>query len=365
MTQPGYATSEGTAAFAAQSRRQGVVDPPRGFDGLILSSVGLGTYLGPSDTVTDRIYEAAISRALDLGCNVFDTSINYRCQRSERAIGRALAAAKTPRAQVLVATKGGYIPYDGEPPSDSAAYFRQMFVASGVVDPKDVVSGSHCLAPRFLAHQIERSLANLNLACIDVYYLHNPETQLEELPADRFYDRMRLAFETLESRVQAGQIRCYGIATWNGLRASAGAAGLMSLERLVTLARQLGGDRHHFRVVQLPYSLAMPEAYTRRNQTVRGALMTPLEAAAALNLYAVGSAALYQNRLAQGLPDDIRTRVTGVDTDAQRAIQFVRSTPGIGTALVGMKQVSHVEENLRVLTIPLLAPAGLDRLVPR
>jgi aryl-alcohol dehydrogenase-like predicted oxidoreductase len=176
---------------------------------------------------------------------------------------------------------------------------------------------------------------------------------------------MRLAFETLESRVQAGQIRCYGIATWNGLRASAGAAGLMSLERLVTLARQLGGDRHHFRVVQLPYSLAMPEAYTRRNQTVRGALMTPLEAAAALNLYAVGSAALYQNRLAQGLPDDIRTRVTGVDTDAQRAIQFVRSTPGIGTALVGMKQVSHVEENLRVLTIPLLAPAGLDRLVPR
>jgi aryl-alcohol dehydrogenase-like predicted oxidoreductase len=227
-----------------------------------------------------------------------------------------------------------------------------------------VVSGSHCLAPRFLAHQIERSLANLNLACIDVYYLHNPETQLEELATDRFYERMRLAFEMLEGRVQAGQIRYYGIATWNGLRASTGAAGLISLERLVALARQLAGEGHHFRVVQLPYSLAMPEAYARRNQTVRGSLMTPIEAAAALNLYTMGSAALYQNRLAHDLPGEIRTRVTGVETDAQRAIQFVRSTPGIGTALVGMKQVSHVEENLRVLTIPLLAPAELDRLVP-
>lgn len=365
MTQPGYATPEGTAAFATQSRRRGVVDPPQGFDGLLLSSLGIGTYLGQADTVTDRIYEAAIGRALDLGCNVVDTSINYRCQRSERAIGRALGAAKIPRAQVLVATKGGYIPYDGEPPSDPTAYFRQTFVAPGLVDPQDVVAGSHCLAPGFLAHQIERSLANLNLACIDLYYLHNPETQLEELPAERFYERMRLAFQTLEEHVQAGRIRYYGIATWNGLRASSGAAGLISLERLVALARQLGGDRHHFRVVQLPYSLAMPEAYTRRNQTVRGTLMTPLEAATALKLYVVGSAALYQNRLAHDLPDDIRARVTGVETDAQRAIQFVRSTPGVGTALVGMKQVSHVEENLRVLTVPLLGPPELDRLVPR
>lgn len=365
MSQAGYATPEGTAAFAAQRRTQGIADPPRGFDGLTLSSVGLGTYLGPADTVTDRIYEAAIARVLDLGCNVIDTAINYRCQRSERAIGRALAGGKIPREQVLVATKGGYIPYDGEPPTDPAAHFRQTFVASGLVDPKDVVSGSHCLAPKFLVNQIERSLANLNLACIDVYYLHNPETQLEEIPADRFYGRMREAFETLESRVQAGQIRCYGIATWNGLRASTGAAGLLSLERLVGVARQLAGDRHHFRVIQLPYSLAMPEAYTRKNQSVRGTLMTPLAAAAALNLYTMGSAVLYQNRLTQDLPAEIRARVAGVETDAQRAIQFARSTPGIGTGLVGMKQVSHVEENLRVLAVPILTPADLDRLVPR
>lgn len=365
MTVARHATPDGTAAFAAERRHNGAADTPRGFDGLTLSSVGIGTYLGPSDTVTDRIYEAAIARAFDLGCNVVDTAINYRCQRSERAIGRALAEGKIPRDRIIVSTKGGYIPYDGEPPADPAAYFRQTFVSSGLLDPQEVVSGSHCLAPRFLVHQIERSLANLNLACIDVYCLHNPETQLEEVPVDRFYERMRAAFEALEGRVDAGQIRCYGIATWNGLRASTGAAGLMSLERLAALARQLAGERHHFRVVQLPYSLAMPEAYMRKNQTVRGTAMTPFEAASALDLYVVGSAVLYQNRLAQDLPGEIRTRVTGVETDAQRAIQFARSTPGIGTALVGMKQVSHVEENLRVLAAPLLNAADIDGLVPR
>lgn len=365
MSQTPHATPEGTAAFSAQRRSRGVTDPSRGFDGLTLSSVGLGTYLGAADTVTDRIYEAAVSRAIELGCNVIDTAINYRCQRSERAVGRALANGKTPREQVFVATKGGYIPYDGEPPDDPAAYFRQTFVSSGLVDPQDVVSGSHCLAPKFLLHQIEQSLTNLNLACIDAYYLHNPETQLEGISTDRFYERMRAAFETLEGRAEAGQIRSYGIATWNGLRASTGAAGLLSLEHLATIAHQLAGARHHFRLIQLPYSLAMPEAYTRKNQSVRGTLMTPLEAATALNLFAVGSAVLYQNRLSHDLPAEIRARVPGVDTDAQRAIQFARSTPGIGSALVGMKQVSHVEENLRVLSVPPLSPADLDRLVPR
>jgi aryl-alcohol dehydrogenase-like predicted oxidoreductase len=109
----------------------------------------------------------------------------------------------------------------------------------------------------------------------------------------------------------------------------------------------------------------MPEAYTRKNQSVRGTLMTALDAASALNLYVMGSAALYQNRLAQGLPGEIQNRIPGLTTDAQRALHFARSTPGIGTALVGMKDVGHVEENLRTLAAPALSRADLDRLVPR
>jgi aryl-alcohol dehydrogenase-like predicted oxidoreductase len=44
--------------------------------------------------------------------------------------------------------------------------------------------------------------------------------------------------------------------------------------------------------------------------------------------------------------------MTGLTTDAQRALQFVRSTPGITTALVGMRRRAHAEENLEVARRP-------------
>jgi aryl-alcohol dehydrogenase-like predicted oxidoreductase len=58
------------------------------------------------------------------------------------------------------------------------------------------------------------------------------------------------------------------------------------------------------------------------------------------------SASLLQGQLAQGLPPKLRNWFPRMRTDAQRAIQFVRSTPGITCALVGMSNLEHVEENL-------------------
>jgi aryl-alcohol dehydrogenase-like predicted oxidoreductase len=50
----------------------------------------------------------------------------------------------------------------------------------------------------------------------------------------------------------------------------------------------------------------------------------------------------------RNLPEVVAQYLPGLERDAQRALQFVRSTPGIGTALVGMKSVAHVEENAAV-----------------
>jgi len=47
----------------------------------------------------------------------------------------------------------------------------------------------------------------------------------------------------------------------------------------------------------------------------------------------------------------------GFAADSQRSIQFARSTPGVTAALVGMKRVGHVEENLGVAAHP---PAGTE-----
>jgi aryl-alcohol dehydrogenase-like predicted oxidoreductase len=54
--------------------------------------------------------------------------------------------------------------------------------------------------------------------------------------------------------------------------------------------------------------------------------------------------------------------VPGFGSDAQRALQFVRSTPGIGTALVGMKSVAHVDENAAVAAVPPMAWEQFQRM---
>src|SRR5262249_23488424 len=157
----------------------------------------------------------------------------------------------------------------GEVPPDPRAYFVATYVRTGIIKPGEVV-GSHCITPRYLLDQLDRSRANLGLATLDVYYVHNPEQQLDEVARPAFLDRLRLAFEALEGAVAAGRTALYGVATWNGLRADPDDRGHLSLAELVSLARDAGGTDHHCRVLQLPYNLAMPEAFTRANQKLEG-----------------------------------------------------------------------------------------------
>src|SRR5437762_3638643 len=108
----GHATAEGTARYAVRFAGQVPGEYFRAFaDGLRLSTIGLGTYLGRDDAATDALYAGAVARAVERGINVLDTAVNYRHQPSERAIGAALAraigAGSVRRDEVVVATKGG------------------------------------------------------------------------------------------------------------------------------------------------------------------------------------------------------------------------------------------------------------------
>ena len=349
----GRATEQGTARYAGRRRRNVLPEHFRIVEGgLRLSSVGLGTYLGREDEATDAAYYRSIPSAIERGFNVVDTAINYRHQRSERAVGGVLAElvrrAELERDEVFVATKGGYIPFDGEMPRDPAAHFTETYLRPGIVRPDEVVGGAHCMAPRFLADQIDRSRANLGLATIDLYYLHNPESQLEAVDREEFTRRLRAAFETFEQAVAAGKIARYGTATWNGYREPPDALGLLVLADVVAVAREVGGPDHHFRAIQLPYNLAMTEAFTRANQRIGKETVSTLEAAKRLDVYVMASASVYQGQLTRNLPPMIAEYLPGLSSDAQRALQFVRSTPGIGTALVGMRSTAHVDENAGV-----------------
>jgi aryl-alcohol dehydrogenase-like predicted oxidoreductase len=324
---PSRARSAGCERFAEEFGRDS-----RGFYGpaadLVVSGLGIGTSRGAADDATDLAYARAVHAALEGGVNLIDTAINYRRQRSERAVGAALrsfvAINPSAREGVVVCGKGGFLVPGANPP-------RAL--------PADEVAGrAHCLYPAFLADQIDRSRLNLGLETIDVYLLHNPDFQLAFVSPAELARRLRAAFELLEGAVADGRIGCYGVATWDGFR-----HGALSLRQLEAIAVEVGGDGHHLRFLELPFNLGRREALTAR----REAGSTVLEVASELGIAVLASAALRRGRPAAMPPAH-----SGLATDAQRAIQVVRSTPGIAAAVVGMRQTEHVAENLGVARVP-------------
>jgi aryl-alcohol dehydrogenase-like predicted oxidoreductase len=355
----GHATEAGTSEYALSSR-EAAPDHFREFRGLRLSSLGMGTYLGDDDDATDRRVEEALqegfrSRLL----NVVDTAINYRGQRAERCVGRALQAAVKNRTlrrdQLFLSTKVGYIAPDsqsGIPPRD---WVRRELLERGILSERDIVGGSHAMTPEYLKDQIGRSLTNLGISTVDLLYLHNAaEAQIPQVGRARFWERLTLAFQTFESERARGRLRWYGLATWEALRTAPSDPGYLSLEELVRLARSVGGDDPGFRFVQFPFNLAMPEAARVKNQTVTGHRCTLFEAAHRLGLGVFTSVPLLQGRLALG-----RSAHPGL-SPAQTALQFARSAPHQIAPLVGQKSPDHVRANLSLARLPSWPPPVFD-----
>ena len=362
----GFATPEGTARYRQRfpqlSEAEFFRHPehvPAARE-LWLSSLGLGTYLGEPDDAADAAYTEAILLALRSGINVLDTAINYRHQRSERNIGAALtqliATGDVQRDEVFVCTKAGYLSFDANLPPDPRAYFLREYVESGIVDPKELAGGMHCMAPNYLHDQLGRSRKNLGLETIDLFHLHNPETQLADVSPEVFRERLKRAFSALESSVKAGKLRYYGMATWNAFRVAEGSRDFISLSTAAEIAREVAGDAHHFRFIQLPFNLAMPEAYVFANQHVGKKNVSVLNAAEQLGMGVMGSATLYQGRLTGGLPPFIG-QTLGMKNDSENAIQFARSAPGMTTSLIGMGHTEHVLANRKPALLP---PARLE-----
>ncbi len=359
---PGKASVEGTKRFAGRST------PGKGHfrqfsASVYISSVGLGTYLGAEDAETDAGYEACVRLALESGVNVFDSAINYRGQKSERAIGRALKKAfdegAASRDEVFVATKGGYLPHDADDPRPPRTYIQETFLDTGLAPRSEVVSGGHCVSPDYLRDQLRRSRENLGVETIDLYYLHNLEAQRSALDKAAFRKRLCAAAEVMEEAAASGEIVSWGLATWDGLRAPAEHPEHISMAETVEVAREISGDKHHFCAVQLPFNLAMSEALAYRSQAIGQGKVPALRAAQALGLCVFGSATLLQGRLAAGLPEEIDEALPEATTPARRAIQFSRSASGMTTSLVGVSDPDHAREDFGLSGVPPADPSRI------
>jgi aryl-alcohol dehydrogenase-like predicted oxidoreductase len=263
-----HATPEGTARYS--QRHQSLTYRPLGRTGLLVSEVGFGGYR--IDTAVSA-HREALTLALQSGINLIDTSSNYGDGSSEQLIGEVIKALvdedTISRDEIIIVSKAGYIQGKNYELAQARKEADNPF--PNVVKYADGLD--HCIHPHFLADQLTRSLDRLNLNCIDVYLLHNPEYYLnwarkakQELAyaRDVYYQRLALAFEHLEQEVVNGRIRSYGISS-NTFPQRADQPAATSLHRVWQTVVSVNPD-HHFTTVQFPMNLLETGGATEANQ---------------------------------------------------------------------------------------------------
>jgi len=328
---------------------------------LIFSKLGIGTF-NPEPYKEENYlfsYEEPLIKAIQSGINHIDTASNYRYGQSEKEIGIALKALSNTidRKSLIIASKGGFIPLEFPFPSNPYTWIYEHIISSGLALNEDIELDQHCMTPDFLEWSCRRSLTNLGIDKLDIYYLHNPEMHLARLGHDTFYKNIYSIFERFEVLADEGLFANYGVAVWNAFITDT--IEHISLEKLVSIAREVGGQNHRFAYVQTPFNLAKTNIYTQETQSVNGNKCTLLQAAHRLNIGVITSSSLLQMHLFKKsftpevgfVLDESMT----LESDIQLALQFVRSTPGIVSSLFSTRWEDHVEQNCKIASI---APAN-------
>ena len=193
----GYATPEGTKKFA-ERQNENTQKNYKNIQNLTLSNVGVGTYLGNPDVETDYQVQNAVKKSILSGVNVIDSAINYRAQKAERSVGNAISQLidndDISREEIFVSTKNGYVTNDGDIKEDLMQYVMREYGKTGIVKEGDISPGYHCMTLPYLNDQLERSLKNLGLNCIDLMYLHNSVEGQTHISREQFLKNLDFEF---------------------------------------------------------------------------------------------------------------------------------------------------------------------------
>ena len=394
---PGWAKPAETHEFASFNLDKSAGTYNVDYSGLTLSSVGIGTYLGETTDEIDTAVKAAVYDSVMKGVNVIDTAINYRGMKSERCVGsalrRILQSGTIARDSLFISTKAGFIPGDsdkGTSPLRTASEWSAAVSQYGDFPQQEIVDGKHCIAPACLNISLATSRYNLGIETIDLFYLHNAAEKQMGTVSD-FMTRLKASFTYLEEQRRLNTIRYYGMATWNCFTVDRDSSPeYLSLYDVVKLAESVGGSNHGFRYIQLPVTVSIPGAATMRTQRAgpTGEALSVLEAAAIMNVTvmssrSIGGASFDSLSATESVYHDCLPKEHDFSqvlsrkmlkiaskhsakahsahihlSQAAKTLLITRSIPGVITALVGMKLVNHVNENVNVLNLPLI-PRGV------
>ncbi|MEG0308095.1 MAG: aldo/keto reductase [Clostridium sp.] len=310
------------------------------------SEIAIGTHLGNFSDEDSNMYINTLTFGLQNGINFIDTAVNYRGMRSEVDIGIVLKDLISTnklltRDEIIISTKGGQIFGDilkGIPP---IKYIDDVLIKNGIIKYEDlniIDNARFTMHPDFYEFTIEQSRKNLGVETIDIHYIHDPETSRQVLGEEAFYHQLKELIKFYESKVDLGHIRFYGMATWDCFISDMDSPWYISMEKVINIVHSVAGDNHHFKFIQLPYNKINTKAKTFKNQHVSGELYSAIDAAKELGLTVTISSPLNQM---EDLDD--------LNLTPKDLIEYVTSTDGVFSTMIGMKNKDHLKYNMEIL----------------
>jgi aryl-alcohol dehydrogenase-like predicted oxidoreductase len=357
-----YATSEGTTRYS--QRHPSLTYRPLGRTALLVSEVGFGGYR--IDTAVP-LHREALTLALQSGINLIDTSSNYSDGSSEQLVGEVLAQLMAEgtlsRDEIVIVSKAGYI--QGQNYEMAQARKEAGSPFPNVV--KYAEGLDHCIHPDFLADQLTRSLARLNLDCIDVYLLHNPEYYLSwarkaklEMAYARnvYYQRLALAFDHLEQEVANGRIGSYGISS-NTFPQGADRYTTTNLHRAWHTAVGVTPNPH-FTTIQFPMNLLETGGATEANQPDG---QTVLQLAQELNLGVLINRPLNAIQQQPGGPETMRRLSSVAPPTYPTSMEEVSTAVDTLLKMEEAFQQIHLPQLVKPLNLSAETEAALTQMV--
>jgi len=282
---------------------------------------GMGGWTGSDDAES----LASLQRAVDLGCNFFDTAWAYGAGHSEGLLAQLLRANPTER--LYTATK--IPPQNGRWPS------RREFTLDD------------CYPPEHIDDYVHRSLNNLGVATIDLIQFHTWE---DAWVAD---DRWAKKMDQLK---QQGLIGAVGISInrwepWNGVRAVR--AGLVDAVQVIYNIFDQSPEDELFPACR-EHDVAVIARVPFDEGTLTGTLTKESKWPAGdwRNTYFVPE----NLNAAVDRAETLKQRIPPGTTLPEAALRFILMNDTVSTNIPGMRKAKHVESNLAASDSGPLAP---------
>lgn len=289
-----------------------------GRTGWMVSEIGYGMWGLAGWTGSDDAESlASLQRAVELGCNFFDTAWAYGDGHSERLLGQLLR--QNPGVKLYTATK--------IPPKNFRWPSRRAFTLDD------------CYPPEHIEEYVHRSLKNLGLECIDLIQFHTWEDGW--LQDDRW-------FEKIEQLRRQGKILAVGISLnrwepWNGVQ-TVRSGRVDAVQVIYNIFDQNPEDE------LFPACRAMDLGVIARVPFDEGTLTGTLTLESSWppgdwrNTYFVPE----NLKASVGRAERLKALLPEGMTMPEMALRFILTNPNVSTTIPGMRRRVHVEANLAV-----------------